>query len=157
MTFKPKINNKQTTDYFLDSPLTFASSHRMATVLFTSCPFIVMASAMRSRIENGNHGIMIHPSTFILSQPSHVWVSAREWRNRMNCTNGCTGGVLLLRLRCMASNRNLFDYNSASPKILGVSAVWLTIEEGMLFYRILVGPNPPIHSSTFSFCLFFQA
>lgn len=63
--------------------------------------------------------------------------------------------LLLLRLRCMASNRNLFDFNSASPKILGVSAVWLTIEEGMLFYRILVGPNPSIHSSTFSFCVFF--
>jgi hypothetical protein len=64
--------------------------------------------------------------------------------------------LLLLRLRCMASNRNLFDFNSASPKILGVSAVWLTIEEGMLFYRILVGPNPSIHSSTFSFCVFFS-
>ena len=45
-------------------------------------------------------------------------MSAREWRNRMNCYQG----MYRRRLATwMASNRNLSDYNGAPPKILGES------------------------------------
>ncbi len=87
------------------------------------------------------------------SQPSHDWMSAREWRNRMNCYQGMYQKRRLATW--MASNRNLSDYNGAHPKILGESPPSFSpaTEEGLLLFgRILVGPNPSIHLYV---CFFF--
>lgn len=83
-------------------------------------------------------------------------MSAREWRNRMNCYQGMYQKRRLATW--MASNRNLSDYNGAHPKILGESPPSFSpaTEEGLLLFgRILVGPNPSIHLYVCFFFFFF--